>query len=113
MVLAHVRNTLREYQALSERIEECKAALRGRIAIAATAGLAGSLLASLVHDFRQRYRGIAANVVDLLIAVIVATLESGDGDGDLGLGYDLAASPSLHRLAARWCLRWPALGAAQ
>lgn len=102
MVLAHVRSTLREYQALGERIEEFKAARRGWIAIAATAGLAGSLLPSLVHDFRQRYPGIAVSVVDLPIADIVAALES--GDCDLGLGYDLVASPSLRRLAVS---EWP------
>ena len=102
MVLAHVRATLREYQVLGERIEEFKSARRGRITIAATAGLAGSLLPSLVHDFRQRYPGIAVSVIDLTIAEIVAAVER--GDCDLGLGYDLAASPVLRRLAVS---EWP------
>ncbi|GAB2483456.1 MAG: LysR family transcriptional regulator [Comamonas sp.] len=102
MVLAHVRATLRDYQALGERIEEFKGARRGRITIAATAGLAGALLPSLVHDFRQRYPGIAVSVNDLTIAEIVAAVER--GDCDLGLGYDLAASPALRRLAVS---EWP------
>ena len=39
MVLSHVRQTLREHEALRERIEEFKGARRGHITIAATAGL--------------------------------------------------------------------------
>ncbi|PMX97604.1 LysR family transcriptional regulator, partial [Pseudomonas sp. GW460-13] len=58
MVLAHVRQTLREHDALRERIEDFKGARRGEVTVAVTAGLAGSLMPSLVHDFRQRYPGI-------------------------------------------------------
>lgn len=96
MVLAHVRQTLREHEALRERIEEFKGARRGQVSIAVTAGLAGSLMPSLVHDFRQQFPGIAVCVKDMPIADIVAAVEQ--GDVDLGLGYDLPDAPSLRVL---------------
>lgn len=97
MVLAHVRQTLREHEALRERIEEFKGARRGEVTVAATAGLAGSLLPSLAHEFRQRYPGIVVRVVDLPVAEIVMAVEQ--GDADLGLGYGLPAAPALRVLA--------------
>ncbi len=97
MVLAHVRQTLREHEALRARIEEFKDARRGEVTVAATAGLAGSLLPSLAHAFHQRYPGIVVRVVDLPVAEIVTAVEQ--GDADLGLGYDLPAAPALRVLA--------------
>lgn len=98
MVLAHVRSTLREHAALRERIAEFKGARRGEITLASTAGLAGSFLPSLVHEFRQRHPAIAVRVIDLPIDGISAAVES--GDADLGLGYDLPGRPALRALAA-------------
>ncbi|WP_025582116.1 LysR substrate-binding domain-containing protein [Cupriavidus taiwanensis] len=98
MVLAHVRQTLREHDALRERIEDFKGARRGEVTVAVTAGLAGSLMPSLVHDFRQRYPGIVVRVNDLPVADIVAAVEQ--GDADLGLGYDLPELPAFRALAS-------------
>ncbi|WP_280187801.1 LysR family transcriptional regulator [Delftia sp. PS-11] len=98
MVLAHVRATLREHAALRERIAELQGARSGEITVAATTGLAGSLLPSLVHEFRQRHPGIAVRVIDLPVAGIEAAVEG--GDADLGLAYDLPARPALRALAA-------------
>ncbi|WP_336694861.1 LysR family transcriptional regulator [Delftia acidovorans] len=97
MVLAHVRATLREHAALRERIAELQGARSGEITVAATTGLAGSLLPSLVHEFRQRHPGIAVRVIDLPVADIAATVEG--GDADLGLAYDLPERPALRALA--------------
>lgn len=98
MVLAHVRSTLREHAVLRERIAEFKGARRGEITVAATAGLAGSLLPTLIHEFRQRYPGITVRVIDLTIDEITAAVER--GDADLGLGYDLPERAALRTLAA-------------
>ncbi|MEQ6435748.1 LysR family transcriptional regulator [Comamonas sp. w2-DMI] len=97
MVLAHVRSTLREHAALRERIAEFKGLRRGEITVAATTGLAGSLLPSLVHAFRRSHPGMAVRVIDLPTADIVAAVEG--GDADLGLGYDLPQRPGLRTLA--------------
>ncbi|MET1536977.1 LysR family transcriptional regulator, partial [Burkholderia sola] len=97
MVLGHVRATLREHAALRERIAELQGARSGEITVAATTGLAGSLLPSLVHEFRQRHPGIAVRVIDLPVADIAATVEG--GDADLGLAYDLPERPALRALA--------------
>ncbi|UZN48115.1 LysR family transcriptional regulator [Cupriavidus cauae] len=74
MVLAHVRQTLREHDALRERIAAYNAGQQGIVTVATTAGLAGSLLPALVHDFRRRHPGIAVRVLDLPVAEIVAAL---------------------------------------
>ncbi len=98
LVLAHVRQTLREHETLRMRIEELKGARRGEVTIAVTAGLAGSLMPSLVHDFRLHYPGIVVRVLDLPVAAIAASVEA--GEADLGLGYDLPESAALRVVAA-------------
>ncbi len=98
MVLSHVRQTLREHEALRERIEEFKGARRGHITIAATAGLAASLMPTLVHEFRQRYPGMTVRVIDLPVAEIATAVER--GEVDLGLCYDLPVPKTLRVLAA-------------
>jgi DNA-binding transcriptional LysR family regulator len=98
IVLAHVRSTLREHAALRERIAEFQQLRRGEITVATTAGLAASLLPSLVHAFRQGHPGMAVRVVDLPMDEIVAAVEG--GEADLGLGYDLPVHAGLRVLAA-------------
>ncbi len=97
MVLAHVRATLREHAALRERIAELQGARSGEITVAATTGLAGSLLPSLMHEFRQRHPGIVVRIIDLPLSDIAAAVEG--GDADLGLAYDLSERPALRALA--------------
>ncbi len=97
MVLAHVRQTLREHEALQARVAEIKGARRGMVTIATTSGLAGSWMPSLVHDFRQRHPGIVVRVADLPVSGIVAAVEQ--GDADLGLGYDLPEVAALRTVA--------------
>ena len=98
MVLTHVRSTLREHAALRERIADLKGMRRGEITVAATSGLAGSLLPSLVHDFRSSHPGMVVRVIDLPTQAIVSAVEA--GEVDLGLAYDLAPRPGLPMLAA-------------
>ncbi|SFB94103.1 transcriptional regulator, LysR family [Cupriavidus sp. OV038] len=99
MVLAHVRQTLREHDALQARIAEIKGARRGMVTVATTSGLAGALMPSLVHDFRQQHPGIAVRVADLPVDGIVAAVEQ--GDADLGLGYDLPEVAAFRVAASR------------
>ncbi|MDR3065224.1 MAG: LysR family transcriptional regulator [Comamonas sp.] len=98
MVLAHVRSTLREHAVLRERIADFKGMRRGEITVAATSGLAGSLLPSLVHDFRSSHPGMVVRVIDLPTQAIVSAVEA--GEVDLGLAYDLPPRPGLRMLAA-------------
>ena len=98
MVLTHVRSTLREHAALRERIADLKGMRRGEITVAATSGLAGSLLPSLVHDFRSSHPGMVVRVIDLPTQAIVSAVEA--GEVDLGLAYDLTPRPGLRMLAA-------------
>ncbi|MFC4480892.1 MULTISPECIES: LysR family transcriptional regulator [Cupriavidus] len=99
IVLAHVRQTLREHDALQARIAEIKGARRGMVTVATTSGLAGALMPSLVHDFRQQHPGIAVRVADLPVDGIVAAVEQ--GGADLGLGYDLPEVAAFRVAASR------------
>lgn len=97
LVLAHIRKTLREHEILLGRVEEFKGHRQGRVSIATTTGLAGSLMSLLIHDFRQQYPGIAVCVRDLPVADILIAVEQ--GEVDLGLAYDLQPKPLLRVLA--------------
>ncbi|RZT42395.1 LysR family transcriptional regulator [Cupriavidus agavae] len=99
MVLAHVRQTLREHEALQARVAEIRGARRGMVTVATTSGLAGALMPSLVHDFRQHHPGIVVRVADLPVSGIVAAVEQ--GDADLGLGYDLPEVAAFRVVASR------------
>ncbi|MNM94011.1 HTH-type transcriptional regulator GltC [compost metagenome] len=99
IVLAHVRQTLREHDALQARIAEIKGARRGMVTVATTSGLAGALMPSLVHDFRQQHPGIAVREADLPVDGIVAAVEQ--GGADLGLGYDLPEVAAFRVAASR------------
>ncbi|MCY0858496.1 LysR substrate-binding domain-containing protein [Cupriavidus sp. D39] len=98
MVLAHVRQTLREHALLRSRIEAVKGVRQGEVTVATTAGLAGSLMPSLVHAFRQQYPGILVRLLDLPVADIVSAVER--GDVDLGLAYDLPDIAAFRILAS-------------
>lgn len=101
MVLTHVRSTLREHAQLRERIADFKGMRRGEITVAATSGLAGSLLPSLVHDFRSSHPGMVVRVIDLPMQAIASAVEAGEaGEADLGLAYDLTPRSGLRMLAA-------------
>ncbi len=98
MVLGHVRQTLREHQLLLSQVEEYKGVHRGEVSLAVTAGLAGSLLPSLVQAFRRRHPGIVVRVNDMPVAAIEQAVES--GAADLGLAYFPPAPRALRVLAA-------------
>ncbi|MDF3833170.1 LysR substrate-binding domain-containing protein [Cupriavidus basilensis] len=98
MVLAHVRHTLREHALLRSRIEAVKGVRQGEVTVVTTAGLAGSLMPALVHEFRQQYPGILVRLVDLPVAEIVSAVER--GDADLGLGYELPDMAAFSTLAS-------------
>lgn len=102
MVVAHARQTLREHRTLLGRIAEHRGMRTGAASLAVNAGLAGSLLPSLMHEFRQRHAGIQIRVQDLTISEIVKAVEG--GSVDLGLAYDLPDLPTFRTLAAS---DWP------
>ncbi|WP_420993796.1 LysR family transcriptional regulator [Cupriavidus sp. 30B13] len=102
MVLAHVRQTLREHALLRDRIEAVKGVRQGEVTVATTAGLAGALMPPLLHGLRQQHPGILVRLLDLPVAEIVAAVEC--GDADLGLAYDLPDLAALRILAGS---DWP------
>lgn len=102
MVLAHVRKTLRDHEALLERVQAYKTARQGSVTVATTAGLAGALMPALLHDFGRRHPGILVRVLDLSVSSIVAAVAS--GAAHLGLAYDVQPDSAIATLARG---NWP------
>jgi len=96
LVLAHVRQTLREHKALLGKVEEHRGMRRGEATLAALTGLASSLLPGVVHEFRRQHAGIVVRVHDLPVAEIVKAVES--GAADLGLAYNVPEMPAFRML---------------
>lgn len=98
ILIAHVRETMREHQRTLGRMAELKGLMRGEVLIATMGGLAG-VLAEVIADFRRQHARVK----------IVARVLTGDeimkavlgGEAELGLAYDLPANPRLFR-AAEW-----------
>jgi DNA-binding transcriptional LysR family regulator len=97
ILLQHVRETMTSYELATNRIAQLKGLLRGRIVIGTMGGLAAGLLADAILAFRTKHPWVRL-VVRVLgrDALVAAVLE---GEVDLGLAYDMIASPRLHVVA--------------
>lgn len=100
-VLAHVRATLREHDALLVRLEEFKGVRQGEVVLATTGGLAVSLMPGLIAQFRAREPGIRIKVHDMPSSAILAAVAN--GDADLGLAYDVPETAGLRELFCGEC----------
>jgi len=101
IVLAHVRTTLKEHEALRARIEEFKGVRQGEVTIATTGGLAASLMPSLIEEFHARHPGVVIKLIDMPSSTIRFTVAN--GDADIGLAYDIPDTPGLRELFGSEC----------
>lgn len=105
IVLAHARGTLREFDAVREKIDAVRGLRQGSVALATTAGLAGAFLPAVAHRLRAAHPGIQLRLFDLPIAAVLRSVS--EGDADLALAYDVPETTGLHSL---FTSEWP-LGA--
>lgn len=98
VLIAHVRETLREHQKTIGRMAALKGLMRGEVVIATMGGLI-DVLSDVLIEFRRQHPRVKL-VVRILPgeAIVRAVLEGG---ADLGLAYDLPANPRLFR-AMEW-----------
>lgn len=98
ILIAHVRETLREHQKTLGRMAALKGLMRGEVVVATMGGLI-DVLSDVLVDFRRQHPRVKL-VVRVLTgeAIVRAVL---DGEADLGLAYDLPANPRLFR-AMEW-----------
>ncbi len=94
ILIAHVRATLREHEAVKARIDGLKGLRTGTVRVAAMRGLAGSLLPRVALAFRERYPGVNIKVDGLVMGEIIHAIS--EGEADIGLGYNMPADSGLH-----------------
>ncbi len=98
VLVAHVRDTLREHQRALGRMAALKGLQRGEAVIATMGGLAATLLAEALVEFRVTHPRVKLTVRVLPKDAIVAALLA--GEADLGLAFNLPAHPRLFRAMA-------------
>ncbi len=94
LLIAHVRNTLRDHDRLQSRILELRGLTRGTVKIAAMSGLASGLVPRLAVEFSQKYPGIRIVMLGLLADEIVKAVD--EAEADLGVGHNLRPDPGVH-----------------
>lgn len=96
IVLAHARNTLHDFDAVRQRIEEVRGLREGEASLATAAGLASAFLPAVTQRLRATHPGIRLRLVDLRIDAVLRSVR--DGDADLGLAYDVPDSAGFRTL---------------
>lgn len=102
LLIAHIRQTLRDYELLQSRLVDLQGRRRGLVRISTMGGLANSLLPSLVGWMREHHPFIKLRIKAASLQDIVA--EVGSGEADLGFAFQLPADAKL-RVVARTSLR--------
>lgn len=94
LLIAHVRQTLKEHDRLRIRLEDLKGLRRGQVTIATMGGLAAYVLPAVLSEFRRLHPGVAVTATVLPVNEIAAAVVS--GEADLGFGFNLPPVPGLH-----------------
>ena len=98
IMLAHVRKTMLEYRQVEAEIRDLKTLQSGEVIIATMTGLASGIVATAATNFCARHPQIQISIRVMFVRQIVEALAS--GEADLGLGFNLPASPQLESLWA-------------
>ena len=102
IVLAHARATLREFEAVRERIEAARGLRQGEASLATTASLASGFLPTVALRTRSAHPGLHLKLFDLPITAVLRAVA--EGDADLALAYDVPANAGLRTL---FTTEWP------
>jgi DNA-binding transcriptional LysR family regulator len=98
LLIAHVRQTLKDYERIQLRIEDLKGARSGEVTIATMNGLAGGLLPSVLAAFQRTHPRVQVSVRSLFAEDIVKAVLA--GEADLGMAYNLPKTAGLTVSAA-------------
>jgi DNA-binding transcriptional LysR family regulator len=97
LLIAHVRQTLKEHERVSTLMEDLKGLRRGEVKIAAMGGIASAALPPILASFRRRHPGVKLSVRILPVAELIGAVAG--GDVDLGFALDLPPHPGLQIFA--------------
>lgn len=93
VVLAHIRQTLREADRMANRLDELRGTGGARVRISAMQGLTEGLLPRVLSEFRQGHPAVSVTVRARVLGDVQTDLES--GEADLGLTYALPRDQDL------------------
>ncbi|MCK8785304.1 LysR substrate-binding domain-containing protein [Roseomonas sp. NAR14] len=96
LLIAHVRQTLREHDRLRARFADLRGQRRGLVRVATMGGLANTLMPPLVAWMRREHPYVKLVVRALPLDGVVAAVLA--GEAELGLGYQLPADQKLRLL---------------
>ena len=97
VMIAHVRQTLREHEQMRSRFIDLQGRRRGLVRIATMGGLANTIMPPLVGWMRAHLPYVKLVVRALSLEGMVAAVIN--AEADLGLGYQLPSDPKLRFLA--------------
>jgi len=96
ILLAHVRRTILEYRQVEAEIRDLKTLQKGEVIIATVTGLASGIASTAAASFCAHHPHIKISIRAMSGREILDALVS--GEADVGLGFNLAASPQLEVL---------------
>jgi DNA-binding transcriptional LysR family regulator len=97
LCIEHVRDVLKSYDRLETRVRSLKTPQAGRVSMVSTVGLAAGPLPEIVARFVERHPRICIQLgIDGATTTINPVLS---GEADLGVGFNIPATPGLRTLA--------------
>jgi DNA-binding transcriptional LysR family regulator len=94
LMIAHIRQTLKEYERTYELLLDLEGLRTGTVTIASMTEPANGLVSTVGLAYRKKYPRVSINVKVGLVDQIVRYVEQ--GEADLGLGYNLPSDHGLH-----------------
>jgi DNA-binding transcriptional LysR family regulator len=98
LLIAHVRQTLKDHQRVRARIEDIKGLRRGEVTIATMGTPAAYILPRVLKSFRRDHPGVKVLVKVMMVNDLVAAVIA--GEADLGFGFNLPAAPGMQVFSA-------------
>ncbi|MGF9692047.1 LysR family transcriptional regulator [Rhizobium sp. 0TCS1.26] len=97
LCIEHVRDVLKSYDRLETRVRSLKTPQAGRVSMVSTVGLAAGPLPEIVARFVERHPRICIQLgIDGATTTINPVMS---GEADLGVGFNIPATPGLRTLA--------------
>ncbi|MEM9755182.1 MAG: LysR substrate-binding domain-containing protein [Pseudomonadota bacterium] len=93
VVVAHIRQTLRDADRMASRIEELQGLRGARVRISAMQGLADGVLPRALIAFRARYPAVRVTVRARTVGEVESDLHT--GEADLGLAYAMVGESGI------------------
>jgi len=98
LLIAHVRQTLKEHERVRTLMEDLKGLRRGEVKIVAMGGIAAAALPPVLAAFRRKRPGVKITVRTLAVGELIAAVVG--READLGFALDLPRHPGMQTFAA-------------